>query len=389
MLLKIGRGVGLVALVTLLAVAGACGGDDDNGLDGPSGTGGSAGDAATGDAGPDVEQDAGEDVSAEVSTDAPDDALPDAVPDTPAACAAPTDPTKRALCVFPQPETVQLLSEPALDGNGIMLVQVFDTPVPELPDGGEQQPLAQTLLPEQPPGTDPPLEMNIYDPVSDLRYEDLPATVYVRILFFDNLAALGAEQPTSGIWIGGMDMASGLFLQSDLVQVNLTVGQGTALSIPLTALRRLRLTMTLDNGVTPVGDGEGPAGFILLPTQEVGSQDGGDLPAYGLGLLSCGDIQAPNGLTIEGVFVGDGPYYPFAFVDDFGQGLDNGPAPGTIIDLDVSSAPPVLPASSQIAIPAGAYAVDASVVLNYVMEFPGAPDPDTASCTPIADAGAD
>jgi hypothetical protein len=391
MLLKIGRGFGLVALLTSIACFGACGGSDD-GLAGPSGTagsGGSGGDASAEDAGEDVTDDTSEDAHADVSTDPVVDVQEDVAPDVPAPCAAPSDPTKRALCIVPQPESIQLLSDPALDGNGIMLVQVYDVPVPDLADGGEVEPLAATVLPEQPPGTNPPLEMNIYDPISDLRYDDLPATVYVRILFFDNLAAMGANQPTPGIWIGGMNMVSGLFVESDLLQVSLLAGEGKSLSVPLTALRRLRLTMTLGTGATPLGDGQGPAGFILLPSQELGDGDGGDLPAYGYGVATCGNLPTAGGLAVEGVFVGAGPYFPLAFVDDFGKGLDNGPGPGTIIDLDGSSAPPVLPASSQIAIPAGAYSVDDAVVLNYVVGFPGAPEPDMVSCTPLADAGTD
>jgi len=168
----------LVALVCCAAVTGgvalaACGGstssiapgdggarDGISSADGPTGSEG--GDAASTDSSASVDADGGSAVEAGPP------------------CAAPTDPSKSALCLDVVPETIAFTSDPRFDGKGLMVAEVFDTNIPDLPDGGSVTPLAAVSLPGD-GGT-----LDLSQPIPPIRFDGLPTAVYARVLFTDN-----------------------------------------------------------------------------------------------------------------------------------------------------------------------------------------------------------
>lgn len=352
----------------------ACGstGDDLAGASKPADTGT--------DAGVDVADDASvEDASPpDASGDAHHDTtLPDSEPDTlPPACAAPSDPSTAALCLVIEPEVLDLVDgDERFDGQGVFVVQVFDTPEPDLPDGTQVPALAETTIPDQPGGPTPVLT-GVYDPLEPVRFEGLPAQVFVRVLFADNFEVFESDALVGGLFVGGWDLSQGVLFEGGLEPVDLTVGEGLEVTMPLVALRSMKVKLTKPIFVQPRGNGEGPAGFFLFDTSNVTV----NAPIWGIGETACGSIHAPSGIDVEGAFVGPGPYFGFGYLDDYGEGIENQIPPGTMVNLELAGGQPSLPAGAEIEIPPGAYRVEASLELTTTIPFQGLPPPDPVSC---------
>jgi hypothetical protein len=347
-------------LVSLLPWVAGCGEPED--LTGPSTP---AVDAATDSPSADV---VGDEVvdgggDADPGTDAP----------VPPACAPPTEAATAAVCLRFDPEQLDLIvGNEAYDGNGVLIVQVYDTPVPEPEGGPDVQPLAEVVVPDQTGG---PATMGVYDPWEPVRFDALPATVYVRALFVDNFAAFSGNDLSAGVWLGGYELAKGL-LVGGLEPVALTVGEGTEVVVPMTALRSMRVTLTKSMFVQPKGNGEGPAGFLLVDTAQVTASS----TIWGVGQTPCATIHSASGIALEGVFLGEGDFWGLGYLDDYGTGMEGGISAGTMVNLTLVGGQPVLPDAARITVPPGAYRVEAKLELTGTVPFQGMPPQDTVSC---------
>ena len=352
---------------TLLALGSlvACGSTDD--LAGPSKP------ATRTDAGTDAPNDTSSAADGFESDSADDVTQPDgATPDaTLPSCEAPTDPTTAALCLVFEPEVLDLVDgDERFDGQGIFIVQVFETSEIELPDGSELPALAETMIPEQTGGATPVLT-SVYDPLDPIRFEGLPSTVYVRVLFVDNFDVFESDSLVGGVFVGGLDLSQGVYFEG-LEPVDLTVGEGFEVTMPLVTLRSMKVTLTKPLLTLPYGNGEGPAGFLLFDTSTITN----NLSVWGVGETECGSIH--SGIDVEGAFVGEGPYFGFGFMDDYGEGLDDSIPSGTVVNLNLDDLS--LPSEAEISIPAGAYRVEASLELTDIVSFQSFPPTDSVSC---------
>jgi hypothetical protein len=348
-------------LVSLLPWVAGCGEPED--LTGPSTPVDAATDSPSADVVGDAEVDGG--LDADPGTDAPDVVDP--------ACAPPTEAATAAVCLRFDPEQLDLISgDEAYDGEGVLVVQVYDTPVPEPEGGPEVSPLAEVVVPDQTGGE---ATMGVYDPWEPVRFDALPATVYVRALFVDNVAAFSGNDLTAGVWVGGYEFPKGL-LTGGLQAVALTVGEGTEVVVPMNALRSMRVTLTKSMFVQPKGNGEGPAGFLLVDTPQVTVNSA----VWGIGQTPCATIHSASGIALEGVFVGDGDFYGLGYLDDYGTGMETGITAGTMVNLTLVGGQPALPDAARIAVPPGAYRVEAKLELTGTVPFQGVPPQDTVSC---------
>jgi hypothetical protein len=347
--------IGLGSFVCGLALA-ACGGTNaaiggsDAGADGTASSTDGGGDAGS-------------------SNDAAGDAS-DAGSTTEAglACAPPSNPGQSALCLLIVPESMTFTSDPKFDGKGWLVAQLFTTAQPNLPDGGSAPVLA---MQELPPGGPDAGSIDLSQPLPVLRFDGLPSTVYVRVVFVDDPAA--NPQVGASTWLGGFDLSAGLLSSTPLVAHPLPVGEGTALSIDLVALREMIVTM--NRSVAPAGNGEGPATAVATPDQSPTSAS----PLFGEATNACARVDGTNTAVVPGFVIGKGPYYVAGVVDDFG--LDDGGLslpPGALTSLEVDGGGFVLPAANLLTYDPKAYRVSQTITLNYVL--PGAPAADTVSC---------
>ncbi len=396
-MLRTHAGVLAGAVVSALALAVACGGSSDTGGSGGSsgaagndGSAGSAGNAGTsgsggssgssGSAG--VSGSGGSSGSAGASGSAGMGGSAGTTADA-GSCAAPSDLSKAAVCISYTHDNVNFnVGEAGLDGQGILVVEVFDTPTPDDgTDGGTKtQPLATLFYPDQPDAGAPALASISTLPVQ--RIDGLPSTVYVRSIFVDNLAILTDNNLTWGAWIGGIDLSGGLKQTLPLDTVQLVAGQGTSITEHLTALRRLRVAMTLASGTTPLDDGQGPAEFVVWDTQ---TPDVNTPAIFGIGKRRCADVTGA-GTIVEGFVIGTGDRWISAQLDDYNIGKD--PRPGSIQSVEVDDAGvPKLPDANKITI-AQQYTLPHAVELNSIEPLGDGGAPAPYAC-PAVDAGTD
>lgn len=192
---------------------------------------------------------------------------PDAAPDAPAGpppCAAPTDPTKASLCLDFDPDVVKLIdSEPELDGQGTLLISIWD----HQPANLDEVPQMKIVYPPgKVDGGSGDAEIGVYS-IPEIPIDDLPETVYVKTFFADSF--LYVDYPVNipiaaGVFIGGLDLTQGVVNLQDGSNLALSVrpvtlrkGKGTRVRQHLTAMRRFRTNVSLD--VTSYADdGQGP-----------------------------------------------------------------------------------------------------------------------------------
>ncbi len=78
------------------------------------------------------------------------------------------------------------------------------------------------------------------------------------------------------------------------------------------ALRSMHVTLTKSMFLQPKGNGEGPAGFLLVDTAQVSA----DPTVWGFGQTPCATIHSAAGISLEGVFLGEGDFYGLGYLDD-------------------------------------------------------------------------
>jgi hypothetical protein len=294
-----------------------------------------------------------------------------------ASCAPNPSGSSAALCLHLMPETMQTSAgEPDIDGVGILVVDVFDTPTPVPFDGGAAAlPLARYVYPPQ---NDSGLPVQVpVDQLPIVRLENLPTTAYVRAIFYDNLAAMQLQLTLWGEWIGGINFATGI-VNRPVEAISLTAGAGTDVDMPMKALRRVRALVSKAGFVTPADNAQGQLAFGVFQGQVL--QPGAYV--YGAAELACVDLSSPSTVTpLTGFAVGSGDYYVGIRLDDLG--LDDGtpnPIPGMLYGVEPNDLNLLMiPDENKITLAADQYAVQFNAdPLNAV--YPFSPEPPTTSC---------
>jgi hypothetical protein len=206
--------------------------------------------------------------------------------------------------------------------------------------------------------------------------------VYVRAFFVDNFEMFTRNATTWGVWLGGYDLSNGLVERPPIQPVSLTVGAGTAHTLPLTALRRLRVSLELANGTTPLDDGEGPGAAVVVRS----AVDLENPELYGAASAPCLSLDTPETSELTGIVIGSGQFFLSAVIDDFNAGGEL--PPGGLLALDVNGTTYSLPDSSRFIVPPTAYTVSHSVALNFVVPLGDGGAPPPYAC-PVPDAGTD
>jgi hypothetical protein len=293
-------------------------------------------------------------------------------------CAPPANVSETAICLTLVPEQVTFEADPKFDGSGILLVEMFDRPDP--PSGTGSLALYSQVIPaDAAMGGEVSLSAL---PSPRITRENMPATVYFRVIFFDNPDSFGGEGLTPGAWVGGMDFSSGLREGLTLTPVALS-GSSNAVSVPLVPIRQL--TVTVDASATPAGDGEGP--LVLLVTT---SQNPGDnAPAFGTGAIPCADVaDMPFDFAIP--LIGPpGTYYVTGILNDLGGQGDFPPGVLAALDVDLQAQTATIPATLQLA--QADYTPSISIDLSFVNPWPadaGAAPPNSCADILGGDGGA-
>ncbi len=297
------------------------------------------------------------------------------------ACAPPSTSSTAAVCLHFAPEAMTFGSTADLDGQGILVVEVFNVADPEPEGGPSVSPIAQQIFPAQAPDAGG-AEVSL-DALPSIRFEALPTTVYVRAFFIDNALTFALDTLLWGTWIGGLDLSAGLTESTPLDTVSLVAGQGTNLTVPMTAFRKLEVGITAS--ATPLDDGEGPLGWVAFDSATPDETSS----IFGIGQARCRDVSGGRTARVTGVVIGGGDHWLFSQLDDFN--LDTGDTPpGALISIDLSGSTPRLPAANRVTFGATQYSATATIDLNEVNPLdPDAGTPPGFSCSMIRDAGAD
>jgi hypothetical protein len=285
---------------------------------------------------------------------------------SPTPCAAPSDPTKAALCITVAPEAIQFVaSNPDFDGKGLLVAEVFDTQFPNLADGG-------TAVPLQSVEYSGAMNIDLSQTLPVIRFDGLPVeTVFPTIVFSD--VATPTSDLQAGYWIGGYDLSNGILNSTPVKSVTLQQGSGTGVTIDLVALRGLTVNLTL--GTTLTGNGQGPATIIATTTET--PMNGS--PLFGAGQSSCVSVAGNTPAAVTGFVIGKGPYYAAAVVAQFGP-LDAGVSlpPGALTSLVEANSGIMIPPADMLSYPATAYMITGSLTLGFVV--PGSPGSQTFTC---------
>lgn len=370
-----------------LLLLGACSDSrsDDNGTGGSTSTGGTGATGASGGSagasggsagsgGSAAGGSAGADGGAGSPADSGTDSSVDVTPDP---CPPPTSATDSSLCLSFAPESITLESDPALDGQGTLLVQIFDRPNPPALDSASSALLSQTIT------TEAGSTFSIGSLPEIRLVETFPSRVFLRVVFADNAARAAPEEPTFGTWFGGIDFSLGQLVPVLLEPVDLNVGAGNTRTVPLTAFRKLDVTVSAS--ATPVGDGEGP-----LRVGALGGEDIANIPpVLGQTLVPCADLSGGQAVMVSVPFITDGPLFITGGLNDLGEPAQlNELFPGGLFGLaaNADGGPPIIP--NQLDLPAGAYSAQTSLDLGFVQVLPpdsGAPGPN--ACSDLGDGG--
>jgi hypothetical protein len=227
----------------------------------------------------------------------------------PKGCPGPAKPGRASACITLEPEGVTpLSSDAALDGKGQLLVEVYDVadvstakPIATFQSQGEVSADALPVVP----------------------FDDLPKTVYVRAALFDNAAETSFDSLNrGGAFIGGTALSGKL---TTLLPQTLTVDDATELKLPLQAMRRLNVTVSLGSVVKPVDGGDGLVSWRAYPTTSAAEGEA----TTGSAQRVCADLGSGPSVVVGHVF-GPGPHFILATLDDFGADPGLLAAPGTI-----------------------------------------------------------
>jgi hypothetical protein len=255
------------------------------------------------------------------------------------------------------PEAITALADPALDKKGALVVQIFDTPHP--PDkNADAVALVQFNR----------LDASLDDVPAIRLVGTMPATVYVRAAFVDDATQLAKNGVLgAGTWLGGINVADGLQANEPVLPVSVTKGEGTAIDLPLTALRRLRAKVHAS--ATPLDDGQGPLTVVAVRDADPTNKP----PVQGIGTKKCADVAAGD-VTVEGFVIGSGKFWAVGVLDDYDVKGDL--PPGSLVSLDVTATTVRIPTSFDV--PKAAYSASVNIDLNYVTPV----DPDAGTLTP-------
>jgi len=191
---------------------------------------------------------------------------------------------------------------------------VHDTPTPDDPnETSNATPIFRQIYPEEPDGG-VSRQQTLVTKLPAFRLDNVPPIAYVRAIFADNFTTL-ARRPTWGTWLGGYDLSHGWIETPPIQAVQIPVGTGRTLRMPLVALRRLRATLTLASGVTSLDDAEGTA--WVLAVRSANSRE--NEPLHGGTRPGCMRLGSEFS-TLEGVLVGSGTFYLAAAFDDYNLG---------------------------------------------------------------------
>lgn len=275
-------------------------------------------------------------------------------------------------------EDVTPESEPGLDGKGTLLVQVFDSPTP--PANAPGAVLGEGALPADALGGGEVSVLALPDLTLALR--DPPATVYVRAVFFD-------QGPTAtggfgaGTWLGGEDLSAGFSRTAPLLPVRLAGAGDAPHVITLTALRRVRVTVT--RSVAPIGDGQGSLSVTasrdaLLPPRAA---------TFGYGIDPCVDLARGDPVVDIGV-VGAGSFWIAAFFDDLGLQTPGAMPPGTMVSVRNVNLTTGEGTFDRLVLAPSQYSAAITVDLGYVLPLPRGSGPlGPNSCVDLGYAAAD
>jgi hypothetical protein len=273
---------------------------------------------------------------------------------TPTDCVPPADKKQTSLCVTLVPEKITAETDPGLDKKGALVVQVFDTSTPPAKNASAVA-LAERVLPANPGTAEVALDTI---PMQRL-VGTFPAVVYVRAIFVDDNTALAAGATLgAGAWVGGINLDDGLQKNDPVLPVDVMVGQGNAIDMPLTALRRL--TVKVHASATPVGDGQGPLAAVVVNNAEATKKP----PLFGAASSACADVS--KDVTLTGFVVGKGPYWVTGALNDLG--LPGDFPPGTLAAVDVMGSKATIP--QMLTFKADAYSVSTSIDLTYAVPWP-------------------
>lgn len=290
----------------------------------------------------------------------------DAAPaDTGKPCPAPADPARASLCITLAPENIKFEAEPGLDGRGYMSVSLYATAFPEA-DGNNATPLATLTYDADPDGG---TAVDLRAP-PEIRFDSLDRVrVFARVVFLDGKVE---GQPQAGWWLGGIDVSKGLKKDMPLAAIDLVKGAGTRRTIPMTALRRLAITV--GRTVAPIGNAQGPLAITALKTDTIiGITD-----FFGTANKPCANLQSAGSTVLAtGFVIGPGPYYLVPELDDFGG--STGLSAGSLTALDLTGGSPKIPATSKLTYANDAYI--ATHTLSLTTAIPRANGPaDTTTC---------
>jgi hypothetical protein len=302
-------------------------------------------------------------------------------------CEPPSDSTRAALCLTMEPESIRFENESQLDGRGFLIVDVYDTPTPARPGGsaGATPLLRRFYPPGANDGGGPPRpsdQILITEIPKAIRLDNLPPTAYVQAIFADriDIDAFVSARPTWGAWLGGYDLSGGLSETPPIQAVQIPAGTGRSMRMPMVALRRLRVTLSLASNVTPLDNGDGPAWALAVRTATPRQ----DEALHGGATLPCASVGAGSNPILEGVLIGSGTFYVAAGVDDYNLG---GTVPGGgLLSFNVDGSVFSLPAATRLEVAPNAYTVDHTVPLNFLVPLEAGEIHSPFSCT-TADAG--
>ena len=234
-------------------------------------------------------------------------------------CAPPANASQSAVCISLTPEAIAFTSDPRFDGKGILSVAVYGTALPDYPDGGTMPALAgQTYTGAS--------SVDLSMPVPTTRFDGLsPGQVYARAVFVDDPNPTKAVE--AGYWLGGYDLSNGLQSQTPLLPITLTAGQGTAVTMDLTALRQLVVTLSLSPGTMPEGNGQGPAVFLVTPTNAPST----GTSFFGVGQTTCSTLSESATAVVGGSCSAKGPTTSSARSTTSGSARRPRSSPGSII----------------------------------------------------------
>jgi hypothetical protein len=153
--------------------------------------------------------------------------------------------------------------------------------------------------------------------------------------------------------------------------VTLQPGQGNAVDIPLVALRKL--DVTVHTSATPIGDGQGPLGVVVVNDSDPAKKP----PPVGAATMKCADVT--NGdLHLTGFFVGAGKHWVTGLLKDISLAGDF--PPGSLAALSKSGSTYTIPAS--FTAPRTAYTASVTIDLSFVVPYPadaGTPPPNSCA----------